>query len=370
MVGVTNDEPFTPDVIGTTTYTVTGTDDNGCTNTASVDVTVHPLPDVTASTDDDEVCFGDAMTLTGGGAATYVWDGGAIDGVPFNPGPIGTIVYTVIGTSAEGCVSTASIEIEVIDCEPVFAGFEFDNNICVGDCITLQDTSIGTTIVSWEWNFGGAVDPNTSLEPSPIICFDSVGVFNLSLTITSLYGQVSTATHELTVNALPVVIAQHDTIIDAQTSADLIAFSISEGIYSWTPEQGVECPDCPITTASPSDSITYNVLLVDENGCKDEDRVKILVNFIEGVGLPTAFSPNGDGFNDVLYVRGVGLASTNLAIYNRFGELVFESDDQEVGWDGTYNNRDQNPGVFTWVLHYDFISGKKGKQHGNVTLMR
>ena len=370
-LGPTSGTAYTVPDVGTTTYTVTGTDaTSGCTNTASVDVLVNPLPDVTAATDDDEVCFGDAMTLTGGGAATYVWTGGAIDGVPFTPGPIGPISYTVTGTSAEGCISTADITIEVIDCELVFAGFIFDDNICVGDCITLTDTSVGSTIQTWAWDFGGGADPNTSSELSPSLCFITVGEFNISLTITSLYGQVSTATHTLTVNALPIMSTELDTIIDLGGQADLIATSVSEGVYTWTPENYVDCPDCPITWTSPIDSTLYNVELIDENGCKTDGNVLVLVNFVKGVGVPSAFSPNDDGNNDILYVKGLGLAAVNLVVYNRYGEVVFETNDQEIGWDGTFKGKMENPGVFTWVLHYDFITGDKGYQKGNTTLMR
>jgi hypothetical protein len=57
-------------------------------------------------------------------------------------------------------------------------------------------------------------------------------------------------------------------------------------------------------------------------------------------------------------------------IYNRYGEVVFETYDQNIGWDGTFMEKDENPGVFTWVLQYDFVSGKKGMQKGNTTLIR
>lgn len=369
--GITNGVAFTPPLPGTFTVNVVGTEATaGCFDDESVTFTVHPLPDVTASSDDMEVCFGDAMTLTGGGAATYTWDHGVIDGVPFTPGPIGTTVYTVTGTSTEGCVSTASITISIIDCEPVHAGYFFDDNICVGDCIVLTDTSIGTTIVSYEWDFDGAVSPPTSSLQNPTICFNTVGIFNVSITITSLYGQVSTATKTLTVNALPIITTQLDTIIELGGAANLIATCPSEGEYFWTPTQFVDCPECAITTTSPEDSTMYTVMFIDENGCKDEDQVMVLVNFIKGVGVPTAFSPNGDGVNDVLFIKGLGLSAVSLVVYNRYGEVVFETTDQSIGWDGTFKNRDENPGVFTWVLHYDFITGDKGMQKGNTTLIR
>ena len=370
--GITSGVPYFPPAPGTFEYTVTGTDAvSGCQNTAMVEVVVNPTPNVTATADDMEVCLGDNMTLTGGGAATYVWDMGVTNGVPFSPGPLGTITYTVIGTSAAGCVDEASITITVIDCEPVDAGFVMDNNICVGDCITLTDTSIGTTIVTYEWDFGAAADPSTSLVQNPTVCFTTVGTFDISLTITSLYGRVSTEIKSITVNALPTVVASLDTIIDLGGDANLIATTaVIDGIYSWLPDEEIECSNCQVTTASPLDSTTYTVYLTDENGCKANSSMVVYVNFIEAVGVPSAFSPNGDGSNDVLFVKGLGLAAVNLVIYNRYGEVVFETSDQNIGWDGTFKNKNENPGVFTWVLHYDYVTGKKGMTKGNTTLIR
>ena len=370
--GITSGVPYFPPTPGTFEYTVTGTDAaSGCQNTAMVEVVVNPTPNVTATADDMEVCLGDNMTLTGGGAATYVWDMGVTNGVPFSPGPLGTITYNVIGTSAAGCVDEASITITVIDCEPVDAGFVMDNNICVGDCITLTDTSIGTTIVTYEWDFGAAADPSTSLVQNPTVCFTTVGTFDISLTITSLYGRVSTEIKSITVNALPTVVATLDTIIDLGGDANLIATTaVIDGIYSWLPDEEIECSNCQVTTASPLDSTTYTVYLTDENGCKANSSMIVYVNFIEAVGVPSAFSPNGDGSNDVLFVKGLGLAAVNLVIYNRYGEVVFETFDQNIGWDGTFKNKNENPGVFTWVLHYDYVTGKKGMIKGNTTLVR
>jgi gliding motility-associated-like protein len=370
--GITSGVPYFPPAPGTFEYTVTGTDAvSGCQNTAMVEVVVNPTPNVTATADDMEVCLGDNMTLTGGGAATYVWDMGVTNGVPFSPGPLGSITYNVIGTTAEGCVDEASITITVIDCEPVDAGFVMDNNICVGDCITLTDTSIGTTIVTYEWDFGAATDPSTSLVQNPTVCFTTVGTFDISLTITSLYGRVSTEIKSITVNALPTVVATLDTIIDLGGDANLIAnTAVIDGIYSWLPDEEIECSNCQVTTASPLDSTTYTVYLTDENGCKANSSMVVYVNFIEAVGVPSAFSPNGDGSNDVLFVKGLGLAAVNLVIYNRYGEVVFETFDQNIGWDGTFKNKDENPGVFTWVLYYDYVTGKKGMIKGNTTLIR
>lgn len=112
------------------------------------------------------------------------------------------------------------------------------------------------------------------------------------------------------------------------------------------------------------------VTLIDNNGCKAADSVMVFVNFLLSVGVPSAFSPNGDGNNDILFVKGQGLESIYFAVYNRYGELIFKTTDQSIGWDGTFMNRNQNPGVFTWVLQYSTLEGKKGKLNGNTTLIR
>jgi hypothetical protein len=104
--------PFSPS--GTATYTVTGTDAFGCSNTAQTTVTVNALPNVTANASGDSLCTGDLLTLTGGGASTYTWDNSVTDGTPFVPS--GTQTYTVTGTDNNNCTNTASVTVVVSSC--------------------------------------------------------------------------------------------------------------------------------------------------------------------------------------------------------------------------------------------------------------
>lgn len=370
-MGATDGVPFTPGTVGTIDFTVTGTDGtSGCENTAVVSVTVHETPSVEANATTTEVCIGESVTLTGSGAASYTWTGGVVDGVSFTPGAIGSTTYTVTGTAAFGCTATATIEISVIDCEPVSPDFIMPNPLCVGDCITIMDASTGGTVVSWDWDFGGAVDPTTSTDQNPEICLTTAGSYTVQLTTTSATGANETVSEVLVVNVKPTMSAANDTIIDLAGQAVLVASTISSGSFVWTPSDDVDCPTCQFTTASPQESTTYAVNFIDDNGCKASDTVMVLVNFVEGVGVPTGFSPNGDGNNDVLFVKGYALDAMHFVVYNRYGEVVFETTEQSIGWDGTYRNRDENPGLFTWVLHYEFLNGKSGVQKGNTTLVR
>lgn len=368
--GVLNGVPFSPAAAGTFDFTVIGaTSGSGCENTAMVSVTVNPNPSVTASATSTDVCFGESTTLTGAGADTYVWDGGIGNGIPFTPGAMGSTTYTVTGTNAFGCEGTASIIINVIDCEPVVPLFSMPERACVGDCFEITDESTGA-VASWSWNFGGAATPGTSTEQNPVICVTTAGAFTVELTTTSSTGAVSSVSHSVNVFDNPVLVAVQDTIIDLGGSATLVGATFSTGSFEWVPSKDVDCPTCQITSANPAESTTYAVYFEDENGCTTSDTVMVLVNFVEGVGVPTAFSPNGDGYNDVLFIKGYALESVSLVVYNRYGEVVFETNDQNIGWDGTFKNREENPGVFTWALQYQFINGKSGSKKGNTTLIR
>ena len=353
---------------GTVDITLTITDGVSSDDT-TITVTVNPLPVVNATASATTICVGGTVTLTGtGDAAGYTWDGGATDGVPITL--LSTTTFTVTGVNAFGCENTDVITINVVPCEALIAGFSFDDIVCVGDCRTFTDTSQGDPI-TWLWDFGGAVDPPTSTEQNPTICFTTPGVFDIQLTVTNAIGESSSTTNSITVFDSPTVNAALDTIIDLGDAAFLVATgSIPSGSYMWSPDDYIDCETCPITTANPPENMTYIITLTDVNGCSGTDSVRVFVNFIEAVGVADAFSPNGDGTNDVLYVKGYGLDAISFLIYNKYGEKVFETQTQDIGWDGTYKNREQNPGVFTWVLEYQFINGNSGILKGTTTLVR
>jgi gliding motility-associated-like protein len=353
------------------TYTVTlGVVNPAGTDDATVTITVNALPSVTANAAPaSTICAGDPVTLSGGGATSYVWTGGVTNGVAFNPASTGT--YTVTGTDANGCENTANITVTVDICEPMIAGFSYNDNICAGDCITLTDTTTGVPI-AWNWDFGGGATPNTSTDQNPVVCFTSPGTFNIQLTTTDAGGNNSSTTNSISVFGLPTVTAQLDTIVDIGHEVILDATGSGSGTYLWTPDEGdIACDTCANTTAYPLVNTDFIVYYTDVNGCMAQDTVFVIVNFIEGIGVPQAFSPNGDGHNDVLFVKGFGIIQMKFSVYNRYGQQVFETTDQNIGWDGTFKGRDENPGVFVWVLEYTLIDNiSSGVISGNTTLIR
>ncbi len=129
----------------TTTYSVTGTDANGCVKASNVTVTVNSLPTVVANASSNSICIGDNLTLTGSGASTYVWDNSVSDGSSFSP--TSTTTYSVTGTDGNGCVNTATTNV-VVNQLPVVVANTTSDSVCVGSSVTLS----GSGATSYSWN--------------------------------------------------------------------------------------------------------------------------------------------------------------------------------------------------------------------------
>jgi gliding motility-associated-like protein len=117
---------------------------------------------------------------------------------------------------------------------------------------------------------------------------------------------------------------------------------------------------------------TYRVCLqaLNKVGCSDTICKYVDADVYPLADLPKAFSPNGDGVNDLLFVRGAGVESIDLKLYNRWGEIVFESTDISIGWDGKYKGKEAPVEAYAFVLNVTFVDGTTFFKKGNVTLLR
>ena len=236
----------------TTTYMVTGTDANGCVNTATTTLTVNALPTVTANTSSASVCTGGSVTLTGGGAATYVWDNNVTDAISFVP--IATTTYMVIGTDLNSCMNTAMITVTVNPL-PVVTATSSAASVCTGGSVTL--TGGGAATYVWDNNVIDAV----SFVPTATTTYMVTG--------TDANGCVNTATTTVTLNGLLTVSLGPD-IIQCGGTALLDAGNIGS-VYLWNNASTTQ-------TITVSTSGTYIVDVTDVNGCMGSDTAVVTIN--------------------------------------------------------------------------------------------
>ena len=274
--------PFAPSV-GATTYTVIGTDANGCQNTDDVTVTVNPNPIITAP-DDFSICEGTIVTVTGAGAVSYTWTGGITDGVPFTP-PVGVTSYTVTGTDANGCEGSDDMVITVTALPPIDAGA--DITVCDGELVTLS----GSGGVSYTWP--GGVTDGVPFTPG-------VGVTTYTMVGTDADGCQNTDDITVTVNPLPVIIAGPDQIA---CEGDAITLNGAGGVsYTWSGGVTDGVPFIPMVGTA-----TYTVTGTDINGCQNVDNLDVTINPLDDASFtyPSGLTHCVTGPNPTTAISGI-----------------------------------------------------------------
>lgn len=325
---------------------------------------------------DDCVDFTDASVGTNISAWNWTFNGAnTMTSTNQNPSNIcwstpGTYSVTLTVTDDNGTDDvTYQVLVQSCAATPPTAAFSADTVvICANTCIDFTDESTGNP-TSWNWDFGGA-NPLVSTEQNPTnVCFDTPGTYAISLTVSNNAGTNQTIS-PITVLVLPTIEALGDTIIDIGGAAALESIPGSAGDILWIPSNEVDCETCVNVFATPVITTDFYATITDMNGCVGIDTVTVYVEFEEIVDVPSAFSPNGDGNNDVLRVLGIGIQEMEFKIFNRYGQLVFSTTDLEKGWDGTMDGKKLNQGVFVYTLSYKLIDGTKSKKSGNVTLVK
>lgn len=182
-------------------------------------------------------------------------------------------------------------------------------------------------------------------------------------TLSSINGCDSIVRNKLIILELPKVEISEDVTIPAGTSSQLI---VSGGTnYFWNTGE-----TSSTITVSPVKTTTYYVTVSDNNNCRVRDSVVVFVEIKDHVFIPSIFSPNGDGNNDYIFVKGKGIKYFSFIVFDRWGEKVFESNELSKSWDGTYKGKPLNSSVFVFLIEGEYESGNPFKESGNITLIR
>lgn len=255
---------ITPAPTSTATYSVTGTDVNGCTNVDSVTVFTSPQPAVSAGAD-ISICIGSNATLTGSGAQTYLWNTGATT-TGISVAPTSSSTYSVTGTDVNGCTNVDTATVFVNPLPVVSAGA--DVSVCMGQGTTLTGSG-GQTFI---WS--PAASLNNANISNPVATPSSATTYTMIASDANLCSNTDTV--NVTVMALPVILTSNDTAI---CTGDTTTLSASGGInYSWSPAVSLSNSGISNPAAFPSTSTTYTVSVTNADGCTQIDSVKISVD--------------------------------------------------------------------------------------------
>ncbi|NUO00394.1 MAG: gliding motility-associated C-terminal domain-containing protein [Saprospiraceae bacterium] len=255
----------------------------------------------------------------------------------------------------------------------IFVSAEDAVTLCIGDTLQLAVTNQGGDALTYNWSPADSIlsGGNTA---TPLVSPAVSQPFTVE--ITNAFGCTTSETVQVNLfNFVPplTVTAEPDTI-PAGTEVQLEATQDDGYLYYWEPSATLNANDIFNPTATPLETTTYTLTIRDASGCINQRSVTIVVFNPECrepfIFVPNAFTPDGDGLNEVLYVRGAAIDEVFFAIYNRWGEKVFESNSKSVGWDGTFKGKMLTPDVYGYYLEVRCFNGETYFKKGNVTLIR
>jgi gliding motility-associated-like protein len=346
-------------------YRLTVTDANSCTTVLQNVVTQPAQLSLTAAVTPvgcSGLNDGSAVITTSGGTPpfAYNWSNNA---KAANLDSLAAGTYAVTVNDNNGC--TANQTITINSSAPLVITPAVQNASCIGvnnGSISLNVTG-GTLPYNYDWNNGQTADAATGLAAG-----------NYAVTVTDSKGCSATSggdisiSYELNVHAAASVTSTTGTPVQltATTNTD------HSNTYRWTPVNYVTCATCANTAATPQQTTLFTVNVVDINGCKAEDTVTINVNTSTDIFIPNAFTPNNDGVNDQFKMFGElsNIYFLDISVFDRWGEKVFESNDPNFEWDGTYRGEPAPIGVYIYVATAVFNNGSHRDFKGSVTLLR
>lgn len=357
-----------------------------CSFSQTVQVRVMPKHNLTTSPVDTMLCDSIDLTLsafyTSNVISNVAWSQTTDFSNPFantdtvTVTPYETEYYFVQTTDTLGCHDTAQI---VVYAYPVDISIDPQLNFCeeIGELLIPVINHHPNQNLTFDWvptQYIDTQNPDGSILVTGLM-FDET----FTVVATNQYGCTEEESTEVSYYDIEPTLGQitstKDTIYyNSGEFSQLEITSVPGYTYQWSPEEGLDDPTIPNPIAMPDETRTYTVLVTDEGGCQAFREITIEVINPDcdepNLFLPNAFTPNSDGENDVIYFHSNIVATMELAIYDRWGQRVFYSEDQNVGWDGTFKGEKLTPDVYGFYLHAKCYNGQEYFKKGNITLLR
>jgi gliding motility-associated-like protein len=380
--GNTSSTVFNPTQTYTTpsTYTVQlfSKDTASCATWDTVVHTITVYPGINADFGFSSVPCSSLFTFYDSSAtapASWLWDfddGGTstLQNPSHNFGAAGIYDIQLISSTVNGCKDTTTLQINYNGATTFISA---PDTICLGSSTQL----LASGGFSYSWS------PSSSLSsagiPNPVASPASTTTYTVTIGTLNSLGDTCMQTQSTTVYVFDPTIyslsatADLDTIPEGSSTV-LHAITDSSLTVQWSPANSVSDPTSFNPTVTPEQTTTYTVSILDSTGCPRRVTVTVYVVSMQcstdNVFVPNTFTPNGDGENDVLFVRSNDVDELYFAVYNRWGQMVFETTDITVGWNGIYKGMKADPAVFAWYLRAKCFNGNELEKKGNTTLIR
>jgi len=372
----------TPSTIVTVTqptiYRLSVIDSNNCRLNDSLHIKLFDPTTLKLFSRDSIVCKFDTVKLSVPNYAkvTYQW----VPSLPILSGQGTSSIkawinvdtkFQILATLSRGSSSCFVLDSILMRKDTQFLKISGNQIVCKGDTLTL--TATPNNSFTYQWNPLNWISLNRNIARYQILdsmlirCVATSSTFGKCKYRDSIKADRSRYLDDLRVSATPDRIEYGSTSILQATASNIVG-------YTWSPAKTLDNRFIPTPEAKPDTTTTYYVTVRDPLGCRSGDSVVVTV-FYEicdhpEVYVPTGFTPNKDGKNDALYVMGDNIQKMHFMIYDRWGQLIFESNNQKKGWDGTYKGIELEPGVFAYYLYVECIGGGTSSQKGNITILK
>ncbi|HEX7846198.1 MAG TPA: PKD domain-containing protein, partial [Chitinophagaceae bacterium] len=285
----------------------------------------------------------------------------------------GTYIVRLTVTTQNQCTSSYTDTIRLYPTPQL--SITGKDTICINSSAILNGVlAQPDSTITWRWSVG-----NGNQLQNATVVYPATGNYTVTLIATNKLSCSDTATHVINVVPLPtdVAVANPIEILSGGSASLNMNYMGPIANYNWLPPQDLDCSNCMTPVASPQFTTRYVVQVEDRFGCKNSGEITVQVacaaqNFF----VPNTFSPNGDGSNDVFYLRGTGLFRVKvMRIFNRWGEIVFEKREFPVnnaafGWDGSYKGKKGQAGVYVYQVEIICNNGELIKYAGNIALIQ
>ena len=373
-----------------TTYTLVVTDANGCQSAPKV-VVVDVLPPLTLDvirplfSPDTTICPYDFATINlvaGGGDGNYniylLPDDVNPVSLPIDTQPLVTTTYDFMVT--DGCTTPpayVSSTITVLELPTIVIDAEPDSG-CHPLTVDFSDLTQPSPI-GWNWNFGDADSPsNTATVQNPVHLYSGPGLYDVSLSVTTAEGCVTDTVLSNFIEVFPLPYANFSldpeiiNLLDARIDfTDLSVGAITN--WNWNFGDGeTSTLQNPEHLYSDTGTYTINLVVTTDHGCTDETSRQLIVEPDFMFYVPNAFTPNNDGRNDHFrgYGQGINWDTYQMSIFDRWGELIYYTENIDEPWDGTYRDLPVEVAVYVWKIRFYDVNGDDHDYYGHVTLVR